>query len=233
VAEAITISSRQYAKRQETWFRHQLPADTIVLDATRPPDELAADIAARWRHHSDQKAAPSREDRHHAVPDLRWLRCLATELGLELARRGHEVHFISYASPFRLQGYVERVYFHEVETRIGRYPLFEFYPYTLALASKQHEVALREKLDVLHVHYAIPHATTAWLAREMLEAEGQRLRVITTLHGTDITLVGQEASFYAITRFSIERSDAVTAVSDYPARTRRIAPSAAWGATSR
>ena len=140
---------------------------------------------------------------------------LATELGLELARRGHEVHFISYASPFRLQGYVERVYFHEVETRIGRYPLFEFYPYTLALASKQHEVALREKLDVLHVHYAIPHATTAWLAREMLEAEGHRLRVITTLHGTDITLVGQEASFYAITKFSIERSDAVTAVSDY------------------
>jgi N-acetyl-alpha-D-glucosaminyl L-malate synthase BshA len=140
---------------------------------------------------------------------------LATELGLELARRGHEVHFISYASPFRLQGYVERVFFHEVETRIGRYPLFEFYPYTLALASKQHEVALREKLDVLHVHYAIPHATTAWLAREMLEAEGHRLRVITTLHGTDITLVGQEASFYAITKFSIERSDAVTAVSDY------------------
>jgi len=140
---------------------------------------------------------------------------LATELGLELARRGHEVHFISYASPFRLQGYVERVFFHEVETRMGRYPLFEFYPYTLALASKQHEVALREKLDVLHVHYAIPHATTAWLAREMLEAEGHRLKVITTLHGTDITLVGQEASFYAITKFSIERSDAVTAVSDY------------------
>jgi N-acetyl-alpha-D-glucosaminyl L-malate synthase BshA len=140
---------------------------------------------------------------------------LATELGLELARRGHEVHFISYASPFRLPGYVERVYFHEVETRMGRYPLFEFYPYTLALASKQHEVALREKLDLLHVHYAIPHATTAWLAKEMLESEGHRIRVITTLHGTDITLVGQEASFYAITKFSIERSDAVTAVSDY------------------
>ena len=140
---------------------------------------------------------------------------LATELGLELARRGHEVHFISYASPFRLQGYTERVYFHEVDTRIGRYPLFEFYPYTLALASKQHEVALREKLDLLHVHYAIPHATTAWLAREMLAAEGHRLRVMTTLHGTDITLVGQEASFYGITKFSIERSDMVTAVSDY------------------
>jgi N-acetyl-alpha-D-glucosaminyl L-malate synthase BshA len=141
---------------------------------------------------------------------------LATELGLELARRGHEVHFITYASPFRLRGgYAERVFFHEVETRIGRYPLFEHYPYSLALASKQHEVARREKLDLIHVHYAIPHATTAWLAREMLEAEGQRLPIITTLHGTDITLVGQEASFYAITKFSIERSDRVTAVSAY------------------
>lgn len=140
---------------------------------------------------------------------------LATELGLELARRGHEVHFITYASPFRLRGWAERVYFHEVETRFGHYPLFDHFPYSLALASKQHEVALREKLDVMHVHYAIPHATTAWLAREMLEAEGQRLPIITTLHGTDITLVGQEASFYAITKFSIERSDRVTAVSAY------------------
>ncbi|HXE56983.1 MAG TPA: N-acetyl-alpha-D-glucosaminyl L-malate synthase BshA [Gemmatimonadales bacterium] len=139
---------------------------------------------------------------------------VATELGLELARRGHEVHFITYASPFRLRGYVERVYFHEVETRMSRYPLFEYYPYTLALASKQHEVALQEKLDILHVHYAIPHATTAWLAREMLGDE-LPLRVITTLHGTDITLVGQESSFYAITKFSIEKSDEVTAVSTY------------------
>lgn len=139
---------------------------------------------------------------------------VATELGLELARRGHEVHFITYASPFRLRGYAERVYFHEVETKMGRYPLFEYYPYTLALASKQHEVALREKLEVLHVHYAIPHATTAFLAREMLDQEIP-LKVITTLHGTDITLVGQESSFYAITKFSIERSDAVTAVSQY------------------
>jgi N-acetyl-alpha-D-glucosaminyl L-malate synthase BshA len=97
---------------------------------------------------------------------------------------------------------------------MGRYPLFEHYPYTLALASKQHEVALREKLDILHVHYAIPHATTAFLAREMLGAQ-HPIKVITTLHGTDITLVGQEASFYAITKFSIERSDAVTAVSAY------------------
>jgi N-acetyl-alpha-D-glucosaminyl L-malate synthase BshA len=139
---------------------------------------------------------------------------LATELGLDLARRGHEVHFITYASPFRLRGYQERVYFHEVDTTTNRYPLFDHYPYTLALASKQHEVALRERLDVLHVHYAIPHATTAWLAREMLGQE-YPLKVITTLHGTDITLVGQEASFFAITRFSIQRSDAVTAVSQF------------------
>jgi N-acetyl-alpha-D-glucosaminyl L-malate synthase BshA len=139
---------------------------------------------------------------------------VATELGLELARRGHEVHFITYDSPFRLRGYTERVYFHQVETRMGRYPLFDHYPYTLALASKQHEVAVREGLEILHVHYAIPHATTAFLAREMLRAE-REIRVITTLHGTDITLVGQESSFYAITKFSIERSDAVTAVSTY------------------
>jgi len=138
---------------------------------------------------------------------------LATELGLELARRGHEVHFITYAMPFRLREYIEGVYFHEVDTT-GHYPLFEHYPYSLALASKQHDVALREGLDVLHVHYAIPHATTAFLAREML-APRRRLPVITTLHGTDITLVGQEASFYAITKFSIERSDRVTAVSQY------------------
>jgi L-malate glycosyltransferase len=139
---------------------------------------------------------------------------VATELGLELARRGHEIHFITYASPFRLRGYAERVYFHEVDTRMGRYPLFDHFPYTLALASKQHEVAVREKLDVLHVHYAIPHATTAFLAREMLDGE-LPLQVITTLHGTDITLVGQEQNFYAITKFSIEQSDQVTAVSNY------------------
>jgi len=139
---------------------------------------------------------------------------VATELGLALARRGHEVHFITYDSPFRLRGYAERVYFHQVETRMGRYPLFDHYPYTLALASKQHEVALREELEVLHVHYAIPHATTAYLAREMLRGT-RSLRVITTLHGTDITLVGQESSFYGITRFSIEQSDAVTSVSAF------------------
>jgi N-acetyl-alpha-D-glucosaminyl L-malate synthase BshA len=139
---------------------------------------------------------------------------VATELGLELARRGHEVHFITYDAPFRLHGYTERIYFHQVETRMGRYPLFDHFPYTLALASKQHEVVLREGLELLHVHYAIPHATTAYLARQMLNGE-RPLKVITTLHGTDITLVGQESSFYAITKFSIEQSDEVTAVSAY------------------
>ena len=139
---------------------------------------------------------------------------VATELGLDLARRGHEVHFITYDSPFRLRGYTERVFFHQVETRMGRYPLFDHFPYTLALASKQHEVVLGEGLDLLHVHYAIPHATTAYLAREMLKGE-RPVKVITTLHGTDITLVGQESSFYAITKFSIEQSDGVTAVSNY------------------
>jgi N-acetyl-alpha-D-glucosaminyl L-malate synthase BshA len=139
---------------------------------------------------------------------------VATELGLELARRGHEVHFITYDFPFRLHGYAERIFFHQVDTRMGRYPLFDHFPYTLALASKQHEVVLREGIEILHVHYAIPHATTAYLAREMLKGE-RPLKVITTLHGTDITLVGQESSFYGITKFSIEQSDEVTAVSKY------------------
>jgi N-acetyl-alpha-D-glucosaminyl L-malate synthase BshA len=137
---------------------------------------------------------------------------VATELGLELARRGHDVHFISYASPFRLRGFAERVTFHEVVA--AEYPLFEHSPYALALAVKQHEVALRERLELMHVHYAIPHAATAWLAKQMLKQE-RDLKVVTTLHGTDITLVGQDPSYYTITKFSIEQSDAVTAVSTY------------------
>lgn len=137
---------------------------------------------------------------------------VATELGIELASRGHEVHFISYAQPFRLTHFTEGVFFHEVE--IARYPLFEYPPYDLALAATMHEVALRQELDLLHVHYAIPHATSAWIAKEML-GDRHDLRVITTLHGTDITLVGQERTFGEITRFSIARSDRVTAVSEY------------------
>jgi N-acetyl-alpha-D-glucosaminyl L-malate synthase BshA len=139
---------------------------------------------------------------------------VATELGLDLARRGHEVHFITYQSPFRLRGYAKGVFFHEVDTSMSRYPLFDHYPYELALASRQYEIATQVGLDLLHVHYAIPHATTAYLAREML-SRTHPIKVITTLHGTDITLVGQEASFYAISKFSIERSDGVTAVSQF------------------
>lgn len=138
---------------------------------------------------------------------------VATELALALGRRGHEVHVISYASPFRLRGFAERVYFHEVDLRAA-YPLLEYFPYSLALAVKQHEVALREGLELMHVHYAVPHATAAFLAKQMLAGEGE-LKVVTTLHGTDITLVGQAQSFFTVTKFSIEQSDAVTAVSQY------------------
>ncbi len=137
---------------------------------------------------------------------------VATELGLELARRGHEIHFISYASPFRLRGVTERVTFHEVIP--ADYPLFEHSPYAFALAVKQHEVALREELQIMHVHYAIPHAATAWLAKQML-ADEHDLKIVTTLHGTDITLVGRDPSYFTLTKFSIERSDRVTAVSTF------------------
>lgn len=138
---------------------------------------------------------------------------VATELGIALAARGHEVHFITYQQPFRLPSFLPRVWFHEVD--VGRYPLFEYPPYDLALAVRMHEVVRDHQLDVLHCHYAIPHATSAWIAREMLREGGSDVRVVTTLHGTDITIVGQERSFYTITRFSIEKSDAVSAVSEY------------------
>ncbi|MCH8990252.1 MAG: N-acetyl-alpha-D-glucosaminyl L-malate synthase BshA, partial [Acidobacteria bacterium] len=138
---------------------------------------------------------------------------VATELGLELAKRGHEIHVIAYASPFRLPSFAKNVYFHAVDLS-ATYPLLEYFPYSLALAVKQHEVALRERLDILHVHYAVPHATAGFLAREML-GEAHPLKLITTLHGTDITLVGQEKSFHTVTKFAIERSDAVTTVSSY------------------
>jgi N-acetyl-alpha-D-glucosaminyl L-malate synthase BshA len=138
---------------------------------------------------------------------------VATELGIALAQRGHEVHFITYQQPFRLPSFLPRIFFHEVD--VGRYPLFEYPPYDLALAVRMHEVVRSHDLDLLHVHYAIPHATSAWIAREMLRANGEDIRVVTTLHGTDITLVGQDPSFHAITKFSIERSDRITAVSDF------------------
>ena len=138
---------------------------------------------------------------------------MATELGIALAARGHEIHFITYAQPFRLPAYLPRVFFHEVD--VGRYPLFEYPPYDLALAVRMHEVVRSAKLDVLHCHYAIPHATSAWIAREMLRETGEDVAVVTTLHGTDITIVGQDPSYRPITKFSIEKSDRITAVSEH------------------
>ncbi len=136
---------------------------------------------------------------------------IATELGLELAKRGHQVHFIAYSLPFRLQKFQENLFFHEVE--VSHYPLFKYPPYTLNVAAKMAEVAQKWNLDILHVHYAVPHATCAFLAKSILGKSSPK--IVTTLHGTDITLVGSEKSFYQITKFSIEASDGVTAVSKY------------------
>jgi L-malate glycosyltransferase len=136
---------------------------------------------------------------------------VATELGMELAARGHDIHFISYAPPIRMNLSDPRIHFHEVE--VSSYPLFEHPPYTLVLATKMLEVFEAESLDLLHVHYAIPHSVSAMLARSM--ASPRRLPFVTTLHGTDITLVGSNRSFLPITKFSIEQSDGVTAISNY------------------
>lgn len=145
---------------------------------------------------------------------------VATELGLELALRGHEIHFISYAHPIRLPVESEHIHYHEVE--VANYPLFAYPPYCLALAGRMAEVAERYELDLLHVHYALPHAVSALLARQML-APRLRLPFVTTLHGTDITLVGQEPSYFAITKYSIESSDGITTVSQYlNDRTREV-----------
>ncbi|HME57619.1 MAG TPA: N-acetyl-alpha-D-glucosaminyl L-malate synthase BshA, partial [Terracidiphilus sp.] len=138
---------------------------------------------------------------------------VATELGIELAARGHEVHFISYSQPFRLSGRDNGILYHEVP--VSSYPLFEFPPYDLALASRMAEVAEYYELDLLHVHYAIPHSVSALLARQMLAARGRRLPFVTTLHGTDITLVGLDRSYLPITRYAIQESDGVTSISNY------------------
>jgi L-malate glycosyltransferase len=136
---------------------------------------------------------------------------VATELGLELANRGHEVHFITYSNPIRLDPGIPRIHYHEVE--VSNYPLFQYPPYCLALASRMVDVADAYGLDLLHVHYAIPHSIAAMLAQQML-APKRRLPFITTLHGTDITLVGADPSYFAITKFSIEKSDGVTSISE-------------------
>ena len=140
---------------------------------------------------------------------------VATELGLELAQRGHDIHFISYAQPIRLTEPQPHIHFHEVE--VSRYPLFDYPPYDLALATRMAEVAELYDLDLLHVHYAIPHSVSALLARQMLchGPTRRKLPFVTTLHGTDITLVGLDRSYLPITRYSIEESDGVTAISEY------------------
>jgi N-acetyl-alpha-D-glucosaminyl L-malate synthase BshA len=136
---------------------------------------------------------------------------VAAELGKQLARRGHTVHFVSYRLPFRLDEFSDNIRFHEID--VTTYSLFEYPPHDLALAAKMAEVGREHRLDLFHVHYAIPHAITGFLAQEMLGKDAPRL--ITTLHGTDITLVGQDRSFFEITRFGIERSQGVTAVSEF------------------
>ncbi|MFZ4475084.1 MAG: N-acetyl-alpha-D-glucosaminyl L-malate synthase BshA [Saprospiraceae bacterium] len=136
---------------------------------------------------------------------------IATELGLGLARRGHEVHFITYRRPVRLSHFQENVFYHEVDTE--DYPLFEYPPYDTALASKIVDVVKYQNLDLLHVHYAIPHAAVAYMAKKILLTQGRYLPVVTTLHGTDITLVGNNSAFAPVVEFSINKSDGVTAVS--------------------
>lgn len=138
---------------------------------------------------------------------------VATELGKNLAERGHEIHFISSSLPFRLSHVAGNIFFHEVN--VQSYPLFESPPYTLSLTSKMVDIAKHAGLDLLHVHYAIPHATSAVMARQILAREGHTLPVVTTLHGTDITLIGQDPSFAPVVTWSINESDGVTAVSDY------------------
>ncbi|SKB84625.1 N-acetyl-alpha-D-glucosaminyl L-malate synthase BshA [Parapedobacter luteus] len=136
---------------------------------------------------------------------------VATELGKALAANGHQIHFITYSQPARLDFFSENLYYHEVT--ISKYPLFDFPPYELALASKLVDVVRFEKLDLLHVHYAIPHASAAFMAKQILATYGIHIPVVTTLHGTDITLVGKDASYSPVVTFSINQSDGVTAVS--------------------
>lgn len=137
---------------------------------------------------------------------------VATELGKALAQKGHSVHFITYTEPIRLDFFNENLFYHEVG--ISSYPLFQYPPYESALAGKMVDVVKFEKLDLLHVHYAIPHATSAFLAKQILEEEGIKIPVVTTLHGTDITVVGKDATYKPMVTFGINHSDGVTAVSD-------------------
>jgi L-malate glycosyltransferase len=137
---------------------------------------------------------------------------VATELGMALAAQGHQVHFISYSQPFRLDEFSKNLFYHEVA--ISNYPLFEFLPYEISLTSKLVDVVLHQDLDLLHVHYAIPHASAAYMAKQILATRGKQIPFITTLHGTDITLVGKDPSYKPVIEFAINESDGVTAVSE-------------------
>jgi L-malate glycosyltransferase len=137
---------------------------------------------------------------------------VATELGIALAKKGHKVHFMSYSQPFRLNQFNENLFYHEVS--VNDYPLFEYQPYESVLASKIVDVAIYERLDVLHVHYAIPHASVAYMAQQILKSKKINLPYVTTLHGTDITLVGRDPSFEPVIRFSLNQSNAITSVSE-------------------
>ena len=136
---------------------------------------------------------------------------LATELGKALADKGHQVHFITYQQPVRLNEFNANIFYHEV--RVTNYPLFDYPPYETALASSMVDVIMNHQLDLLHVHYAIPHASAAYMAKKIVETQGKKIPVITTLHGTDITLVGKDKTFAPVVAFSINQSDAITAVS--------------------
>ncbi|QHS55593.1 N-acetyl-alpha-D-glucosaminyl L-malate synthase BshA [Mucilaginibacter sp. 14171R-50] len=138
---------------------------------------------------------------------------VATELGKALAARGHQIHFVTYNQPARLDFFSENLFYHEVS--VSQYPLFDYPPYELALASRLVDVVRFEKLDLLHVHYAIPHASAAFMAKQILATYGISIPFITTLHGTDITLVGQDSTYKPVVTFSINKSDGVTAVSEY------------------
>ncbi|MES2799545.1 MAG: N-acetyl-alpha-D-glucosaminyl L-malate synthase BshA [Bacteroidota bacterium] len=137
---------------------------------------------------------------------------VATELGKALAQKGHQIHFITYSQPVRLGSFRQNIFYHEVT--LSDYPLFEYQPYETELASKMVDVVKHENLDLLHVHYAIPHASAAFMARQILESQGIKIPFVTTLHGTDITLVGRDPSFEPVITFCINQSDAVTAVSE-------------------
>jgi len=137
---------------------------------------------------------------------------VATELGIALANKGHKVHFMSYSQPFRLNLFSENLFYHEFN--VNDYPLFDYQPYESVLASKIVDVAIYEQLDILHVHYAIPHASVAYMAQQILKSKKINLPYVTTLHGTDITLVGRDPAFEPVIRFSLNHSNAITSVSE-------------------